>query len=363
MKCSLLSFFVILPLFAIAGKDNPTVVKKINKEFSIRTDGRVELNNKYGNIDVAIGPGNQVKLDVVITVSAGSERKAQAALDRIAVMFEEGNNRVSARTEIETLTGWTSWFNIGNTSIEVNYHVLVPADVFLDLTNRFGNIYVETTNRDLRIDLGYGDIRLGDVNGRLKLDMSYSEGTLSQIHDGDIDLSYSDLEMEDGKNVVIEMKNTDLQSGSFDKLKMVSSYSDWQAVAVNDLDYSGKYDDVKIDRVNKINAETAFTGISIADLTQEGIFEMRYGELKLEQIHKGFSNINLNTTYTGVKLDFMPDASYSIDADVNYCEIRHSDLKITENIEKTTGSTLRGSYGTGGGMIYARMNYGDLSIQ
>ncbi len=362
MKCSLL-VILFIPFLAMAGKDNPSVEKKISKEFAIKTDGRVELDNKYGNIDVAIGPGNQVKLDIVITVSAGSERKAQEALDRIAIMLDEGNNRVSARTEIETLTGWTSWFNIGNTSIEVNYHVIVPADVFLDLTNRYGNIYVETTNRDLNIDLGYGDIRLGDVNGKLKLDMAYSEGTLSQIHDGDLELSYSDLEMEDGKNVVIEMKNTDLQSGTFDVLKMVSSYCDWQAVSVSDLDYTGKYDDVKVDHVNKINAETAFTGISIADLTQEGIFEMRYGELKLEQIHKGFSTINLNTSYTGVKLDFMGDASYTVDADVNYCEIRHSDLKITESIDKTTGATLKASRGSGGGTIYARMNYGDLSIE
>ena len=362
MKCSII-LLLLIPCMSFAGKDDPSVEKKISKEFAIKTDGRVELDNKYGNIDVAIGTGNQVKLDIVITASAGSERKAQEALDRIAIMFDEGNNRISARTEIETLTGWTSWFNIGNTSIEVNYHVMVPADIFLDLTNRYGNIYVETTNRDLTIDLGYGDIRLGDVNGKLKLDMAYSEGTLSQIHDGDLDLSYSDLEMEDGKKVIIEMKNTDLQSGTFDELKMVSSYSDWQAVSVSDLDYTGKYDDVKIDRVDKINAETGFTGIAINDLTKEGIFEMRYGELKLEQIHKGFSTINLNTAYTGVKLDFMPDASYTVDADVNYCDIQHSDLKITESIEKATGSTLKASRGSGGGTVYARMNYGDLSIE
>ena len=91
--------------------------------------------------------------------------------------------------------------------------ILVPADIYLELANKYGNIYVETTNRDLRIDLDYGDISLGNINAKLNLDMSYSEGAISGIKDGDIFLSYSDLEMEDANALRIDMKYSDLVMG------------------------------------------------------------------------------------------------------------------------------------------------------
>ncbi|MDQ3015952.1 MAG: hypothetical protein M3R25_04415 [Bacteroidota bacterium] len=360
MKCSLL--FLCICLSTLCQADNSRLEKKINREFTISTDGRVELNNRYGNIDVAIGAANAVKIDVVIAVTSASDKKAQETMDRITVGFEEGNNRISAKTDIDNITGWTSWFNMGKTTIEVNYHVQVPLDVYLDLTNRYGNIYLETTNRDLKVDLGYGDLRLGDVNGRLKLDMIYSDGSISQILDGDLQLSYSDLEMEDGENVAMDMKYTDIKSGTFKKLKLESSYSDWHGIAVNDLDYTGKYDDIVLDRVNQVTAGTAYSGINIAELTDSGTFDMRYGDLKLNRIRRSFTDININTSYTGCVLQFESETNYSIDAEVNYGEIYHTDIKISENIHKDTGSILRGAHGTGGGRINARMNYGELKL-
>ena len=360
MKCSLL--LLLLPLFAFAGKDGEKAEKKISREFNIQTDGHVDLFNKYGNIDIAIGKSDQVKIDVVITVEASSVKKAQESLDRISVEFEEGNNRVQATTEIESTSGWLSWFNTGNIQMDINYQVLVPADVYLDLCNKYGNIYVETTNRDIGIELAYGNIRLGDINGNLKLDMSYSEGSISLIKDGDLTLSYSDLEMEDGHDVDMDIKYTEIKAGSLHKVRMESGYSNLHSIAIDELDYNGKYDDLVIDRVGSMNAESGYTGIVIDEMERAGDFDMRYGDLKVHNIHRGFSSIHVNSSYTGVNLQFRPDAMFSVDAETTYCDIHHDNLKISEDTQRQTSSTLRGSRGTGGGEVVVRMNYGELSI-
>jgi hypothetical protein len=361
MKFSLL--LILLPVLGFAGSKGEEAEKKISRQFTTQTNGYLDISNRYGNIDVAIGASNQIKIDVVITAEASSVKKAQEAVERINITFEESTNRVAARTEVENNTSWSSWFDNSNVSLKINYTVMVPADIFLQLANKYGNIYVETTNRDLRIDLDYGDIRLGNINAKLSLDMSYSDGAISGIQNGDLSLSYSDLEMEDADALQVDMKYTDLVMGSADRLKVVSSYSDLQGNDVDEVSYSGKYDDLTFERVKSIEAESAYSGMQVSGLSTNGRFEMRYGELNVDNIGMGFTRMDINTSYTGVVLGFEEAATFSIDAQNNYCDISHHGLKVTEDIQRAGSSTLKATKGTGGGMVFVRMNYGELSIQ
>lgn len=360
-KCSL--FFLFIPMIAFGGSKGQEAEKKISRDFTIQSNGHLAIDNKYGSIDIAIGESNRIKIDVVITVEASSVKKAQDALDRIEIQFEEGTNRVSARTDIESSSGWTSWWGSDNVEMDIDYQVLVPADIYLDLVNKFGDIFVETTNKDLKIDLSYGDIRLGDINGKLSLDMSYSEGSMSNIRDGDLDLSFSDLEMEDAQSVNLEMKYTDLVMGSATRLKVTSANSELQGMDIDELTYTGKYDDLTVDRVKIIDADCGFSGLVIGGLSQSGDFDMRYGELQIQNISRGFSSLHLNTSFTGAALNFDESAAFSVDAQNNFCDIQHEGLKVNEMIEKGTSTTFKASKGSGGGQVVVRMNYGDLSIE
>ncbi len=361
MKYSLL--LLVLPVLGFAGTKGEEAEKKISRQFTTHANSYLDISNRYGNIDVAIGASNQIKIDVLITAEASNIKKAQEAVDRINIAFEESTNRVAARTEVENNSGWSSWFDNSNVNLKINYTVMVPADVYLQLANKYGNIYVETTNRDLRIDLDYGDIRLGNINAKLNLDMSYSDGAISGIKDGDLSLSYSDLEMEDAAALQVDMKYTDLVMGSANRLKVVSSYSDLQGIDVDEVSYSGKYDELTFERVKIMDAESAYTGVQVSGLSTSGRFDMRYGELSVGNIGRGFTRLDINTSYTGVALGFDEGASFSIDAQNNYCDINHHGLKVTEDIQRAGSTTLKASKGTGGGIVMVRMNYGELSIQ
>ena len=339
------------------------VEKNINREFRIQTNGYLDIDNRYGSIDVAIGESNKITMNIRITVAASNDKKAQEALDRIKINFEEGTNRVAARTEIESTSGFMSWFETGNIDMEIYYQVLVPADIYLNLTNKYGDIFVETTNRDLNVDVGYGEIRLGDINAKLTLDMAYSEGTSSLIQDGDISLSYSDLQMEDARSMNLDIKYTDMIMGSATRLKMVSSYSDLVGQDVDEVIYTGKYDDLYFERVKTIDAEGAYTGIEIGGLSQQGNFDMRYGDLGINHISSTFQRLEINTSYTGVELEFDDKASFSVDAQTNYCDISHSGLKVSEDIHKAGSLIFKATKGSGASPVIVRMNYGELSIQ
>jgi hypothetical protein len=128
------------------------------------------------------------------------------------------------------------------------------------------------------------------------------------------------------------------------------------------LRYVGKYDDLYFERVKTIAVESGYSDVSVEGLSQTGKFVMRYGDLRVGNITAGFSRIDVITSYTDVDLGFVPGASFSLDANVNYCDINHSGLKVTEIIERSSNTTLKASKGSGGGQVMVRMNYGDFHI-
>lgn len=361
VHCSLM--LLILPVLAIAGKDGNLAEKKIIREFVTRTDGNLEIENKYGSIDVVTGPANRISFEVVVMAECSSAKKAQEAIGRVNIEFQESPTRVSALTIIQSASGIMSWFDTDEVNLEINYKVTVPADVYMDLTNKYGNIYVETTSRDLDVNLSYGDIRLGDINARLSLEMAYSDGAISKINKGNLMLSYSNLEMEDAQSVDADMKYSDLAMGSAIRANIITAYSDLRAMDIDELTYRGKYDDVVIERVKTIDMESAYSEMRIGGLSAHGRFDMRYGDLQISNIAASFTRLDVNTSYTGVVLRFSENTSYTLDAANNYCDIHQRGLRVTEDIQKGGSTTLKGSKGSGGGLVVARMNYGELSIE
>jgi len=340
-----------------------SVEKKINRDFNIQANGLLNIDNKYGDLDIAIGESNKIKFDITIKVTTGGQKKAQEMLDNITVNFSEGTNRVNAETIIQSTSSWMSWFQTGTQEIEINYQVLVPKDVYLQLQNKYGSIFLQSTDRDAKIDLAYGDIRLGDINANLDLEMSYSEGSLSQIKQGQLNLSYSELEMENSQAMTVDMKYSELVMGSSSRLNLVSSYGNVKGGDVEEVTYSGKYDDIYFDRVKSITADCGYTGVEVGGLASTGTFDMRYGDLVISNIWPGFKQINISTSYTGVELGFQDGANFTIDAATNYCDINHENLKISEYIERAASVTMKANRGTGGGVVKIVMNYGELSIE
>ena len=362
MKCSLL-LLLCLPVFVKASTECEVAERRINREFSTHADANLEIDNKYGSINIVSGPAGKIVFDVLITATCSNLIKAKEAIDRVNIRFQETSTKVSAVTEISSPSGLMSWFDTGNVEIEVNYQVSVPPDVYMALSQKYGNIYVETTNRDLQVNLSYGDIRLGDINAKLNLDMAYSDGSISKINKGNFVLSYANLQMEDAEALDVDMKYTDLVTGNVSRANVTTAYCDLKAMEIGAMTYRGKYDDVVIDRITSLDWESAYTGLQIGSVTSSARFDMRYGDLQVRHVAAGFTRMDINTSYTGVILEFADNASFTIDAAVNYCDIHHRDIRVTEDIQKGSSSTLKGSKGSGGGQVYVRMNYGEFSLE
>ena len=77
--------------------------KTINKQFPITTDGMVEISNRYGKVEIKTWDNSEVKVEVVISVNATSEDRAEDVFDRITIDFNSGRDFVSATTELSLI--------------------------------------------------------------------------------------------------------------------------------------------------------------------------------------------------------------------------------------------------------------------
>ena len=188
-------------------------------------------------------------------------------------------------------------------------------------------------------------------------------GNMSRINNGELVLSYSDLEMEDADAVKVDMKYTDLVMGSQNGQVSLTAYSDFRAIDIYDLTYQGKYDDVSVERVQTIDMESAYSGMRIGGLSPMDILICVMvtcrSAISRPDLHAWMSILPTQV------LSFVsaPVASFTIDAQNNYCPVNHQDLRVSEDIQKAGSAILKASRGTGGGLIMARMNYGELSIE
>lgn len=359
-KCNLLAVCLLLPFAGYADYQE----KKVTRNFNITTNGQVMIDNRYGDIDIAIGPAGFISFEVTISSDANNDSRAKENIERVQILFSEGQNQVSAKTEISSPGSWTSWFGNNNNNIRINYKVLVPADVYQNLSNKYGNVFIASSDRDVKLDVDYGDIRLGDINASLLLDLDYGGGSISQIKTGAFDLEYSTLNMEDAGTARIDMKYTTLTSGSISTFSLESEYGNFKGQDMGVVDYDGKYDDIRIDRVKTINAEGEYVGLKIGQLDETGNFQTKYGDLSIGNIQPQLNALAIDCEYTGVRLQFHPSTSYTIEVDANYCGVNRNGLNVKEWNEKNQNIYMLATRGNNPkGKVSAEVNYGELKIE
>ena len=163
MKSRSIYFFtlcaLLLSTFAYAAGPSVVYEKKLSETFAIGANGRVELDNRYGEIKVNTWNKASVKIDVLIRVEADSESEFQDVLKQINVSLTGGGNRVSGVTSIETSRRKGSWWTYILGSDDVNdfkvyYTVSMPATVQLEVDAQ----KLRTVNRPVRLFADEGEV-------------------------------------------------------------------------------------------------------------------------------------------------------------------------------------------------------------
>jgi len=278
--------------------------KTVTHSYKVSPETTVEINNKYGKIHVIPWDNDSVKITASLNVYSNNLSRLEKVKNSIDFKFTLTKYYISAFTDFGTnsnqilteLKSLSDAIITGQNQIEINYLVYCPAQINLNLVNKFGDIYIDDMIGKLKISLSNGDLKINSVEGDAQIELAFGSGIINDMREGQLTVSYSDLKIKDAMRVDIDSKSSTLNIDRADFLKIIS-----------------RRDKYFVNTVDNFYSNSEFSQIWIENLLCDIDCTLKYGSLTLSEISKEFCNINLNSEYTDLNLTVSEGSKYEAD--------------------------------------------------
>lgn len=309
-KTFLLTTILLLLSLAVFCKTPEEVKQIITKEFPISKDGEVIVINKYGNLVITEWTKNEVSFTVEITGKGEKAQTAQEMVERVSIDFNKTGNKISAETVFKERK-----YSCNNCGTTVNYTIKVPTEVYLNLTNKYGNINLSRTNRPFKCELKYGNLMVHQLSGTTNtIWLKYGDADIDKANDITLDLKYGNLNLKDAN-----------------LLKLNSAYSKIRIGNINELNLTSRYDNFNIETLGKLDMTTGYSNFNIEELKESFIASvMKYGKLKIDKIAVNFTNISIDAAYTPIRLNITSQHNFRAQLYTRYGNIKTNGLQISD---------------------------------
>ena len=299
----LLILLALLP-GTLAMAQNHTDRLSVSRSFPASLEMTLEIQNKYGKIQVLTWDKDSVTVEVDIYLTESSSSKLRKLKEDIQIDFTGTKSYILAKTVIESESGRlaSELKSISNTitgtnkRIEINYMVYLPAHMDVVLNNKFGDIYMDDLDGKVDIALSNGVLKANRLKGNAAISLSFANGMIKSLGSANLKLSYSDL-------VLNEVSQLDMSSKS-SKLNVDS---------VNVLKIDSRRDKLYFKHVEYFYGKSNFTQVWVYDFLRECDLYMKYGELTIEHVMPDFSKIYVESDYTDMTLYFDKATSLGFD--------------------------------------------------
>jgi len=322
----LLILLALLP-GTLALAQDITDKQSVSRSYPVSHETSLEVQNKYGKIQVATWDKDSVAIEVDIILTESSNSKLKKLKEDIQIDFTGSRSSIVAKTVIESESGRlaSELKSIGKTisgnnkRVEINYMIHLPAYMDVVLTNKFGDIYMDDLEGQADIELSNGVLKANRLTGNSNISLSFANGMIKTLGTSKLKLSYSDLVLNE-----------------VSQLDMTSKSSKLNVDIVNVLKLESRRDKLYFKQVEYIYGKSNFTQIWVYDLLRETDLYMKYGELTIENVQPDFSKIYVESDYTDMTLYF--DSATSLAFDIFHHKKTILRLPGTEALSEETAS-------------------------
>ncbi|HEX2395282.1 MAG TPA: hypothetical protein VHI78_08050 [Bacteroidales bacterium] len=329
--------------------------REIKKEFSINSNTRLELYNKYGNVDVINHDLSSILFHVVVKVHARDQEKADDLLNMIEIKISQEGDVVRAITEIdEDFSRYFRGFTSEDGGFQINYTVTLPKTMPVYLSNKYGNVFINELTSTSTIDIKYGKLSANKIlhdskEPLTKIYLSYSTGSIQETRWIEADIKYSKLNITESKALAI-----------------ISKYSKLFVTNGSSIVSESKYDTYEVDKLSNFVTNAAYGHFKINNLSGKLQVDTKYSDVIVDHISSGFEGIKVTNSYGSYKLGIDPSASYKINGYSKYCKIIYPENnarvnRINENNEMKVNGVV-GNSESAVAEVSVNSHYGDIRL-
>jgi hypothetical protein len=327
----LLGIFIGIGSVPLSARD--IVNKEFHEEYDANDQTKLKLDNKYGNIDIRDWDRQQVMIDVIVIVDHSNKDKAQKLLDLVSIKFTKSGNEIIVETVLDSKFSRSNQGN-GN-DFEINYTVQMPKDVNLDLSNKYGHVFISELTGEALIDVKYGKLTVNKLSrGNIKpfhtVNLAYSTGSsISECNWLKTNIKYSKLTIDKAKAIVA-----------------YSAYSKLYVDEASSIVVDGKYDNYEFGNLDNLVINTAYSGIEVIELNDKLELLSRYTGVKIESMPVSFESVNIESKYGSVRIGINELASYKLEGEAGYSKIYYHDTGKVSKIQENNSMKVSGIVGT-----------------
>ena len=287
--------------------------KTLRKSFRAGSDAVLEVNNKYGDIHISHSPVDSITIRVEVTASSNTGEKLDAMMSDVEVSLTMAGETVRAQTSFtkgitplfESLKGLTKNLINFDSRLKIDYFIECPPQTELRLTNSYGDVYIGDETPELTLRLSNGALDAAAVREARLLELTFCKANIRSIGSGKITLSFSEL-----------------RATETGKISLASTSSKAWIDRCGSIDLDSKRDNLSFGSAEVITGTSYFSDIIADKVTNEINMSVKYGNLSFGTIDKGFSLIDLRTTYADIDMAMDERAGYNL-------EIKHTNAFVS----------------------------------
>jgi hypothetical protein len=323
IKSILLLSLAVIP-WAYASADDFT--RTYNEKYAVEKGASLVIQNKFGDIQCLLWDENSVSILVTVKVEASSQEKADKTFGKIDVALTGTPSKVQ---------GVTTVGSISNVDFSIDYEIRIPRWINIDFDNRFGDIYLSEIDGKAKINLEYGAMEAGSLNGtNTELTVKFSDAEVTYMKDASLRIEYSEWE-----------------SDQLDNISLYSRFSEISIKNVSRLNLDSQYDEVNVVNAGSVITVGRFSELDFDKITADFDFDIQYGELDVNYIASTFKVGKIRNTFADANLTFDSRAGINVDAETKFGEISFPGSKssVSEEIIGYTTHIYKGRIGSSSG--------------
>jgi DUF4097 and DUF4098 domain-containing protein YvlB len=201
-------------VFAASSAQAVNLTERFEKTYPLGAGGEVQLRNVNGGVKLEAWDRNEVRVQALKKVRAGSDEDARKVMGQTKVEVSKTAGGLKIATRLPKRDdGFFAWLTGNQVNVAVEYQVWVPRGTRLEvgsvnggvqLTGTRGQAHLQTTNGAISVARVTGDLELETTNGGI--DVTESAGAIrASSTNGGIDVRLTDV--PDGRDLSLSTTN------------------------------------------------------------------------------------------------------------------------------------------------------------
>jgi len=281
--------------------EEPLAVRKANFSYTAQDIEVFYLQNEVGSIDIKGHNGDKIIVEYEINIYAEDEAEAEQYLNQVVIDY------AVTKREFELFTDRPESLPDSVRGVEILFDIAVPRDIFLDLSNKYGDVNVRDFQSGLILESRYTTTKVASVRGDISINNDYGTLNLSDL-EGKVF-----VESSYNKNVMQNIEGSLILKTNFTQnyLKDISA----------NTELIGRYGQGDIENLTgELNLDIQYMGLNLDEIDAKIKGSMEYGDVNIESLN---NDLEVSSRYSDLKI-WMKKNLRDLNVDVT---ARHGSLK------------------------------------